>query len=156
MLVVRAHLMLNAAAFLVVTGMSSGSPASLAMQVTAVTPAPRDSALERRTSEVASLLRCPVCQGLSVEDSPSELAQELRDVVRDQLAAGKSGDDVKAYFVARYGEWILLRPKPSGFNRLLYLLPFAALAAGAVAVVLAVRKWTHTDSHPDAAPVNEV
>jgi len=96
-------------------------------------------------------LRCPVCQGLSVQDSPSELALELRDVVRDQLRAGKSPAEVKAYFVERYGEWILLRPKPSGFNRLLYLLPFVAVLAGAVTITLAVRKWTRTGSNPDIA-----
>ncbi|MEP6731002.1 MAG: cytochrome c-type biogenesis protein CcmH, partial [bacterium] len=76
----------------------------------------RDSALEARTSAVAAELRCPVCQGLSIQDSPSELAQSMRSLVRDQLADGKSPDQVKAYFVSKYGEWILLAPKAHGFN----------------------------------------
>lgn len=104
--------------------------------------APTDSALEARTSAVASQLRCPVCQGLSIQDSPSELAQSMRAVVRDQLAAGKTPDEVKAYYVSKYGEWILLAPKPSGFNLLAYLLPVLVVLGGGLAIALAVRRWT--------------
>ena len=103
---------------------------------------PADSALEARTSAVASQLRCPVCQGLSIQDSPSELAQSMRSLVRDQLAAGKSPDEVKAYFVSKYGEWILLSPPPHGFNLLAYLLPMLVVLGGGGLVVLAVRRWT--------------
>jgi len=108
----------------------------------AAPPAPADSALEARTSAVASQLRCPVCQGLSIQDSPSELAQSMRAVVRDQLAAGKSPDEVKAYYVSKYGEWILLAPKPSGFNLLAYLLPVVVVLGGGLLIALAVRRWT--------------
>ena len=108
----------------------------------AAPPAPADSALEARTSAVASQLRCPVCQGLSIQDSPSELAQSMRAVVRDQLAAGKSPDEVKAYYVSKYGEWILLAPKPSGFNLVAYLLPVLVVLGGGLVIVFAVRRWT--------------
>ena len=81
------------------------------------------SELERQTSQVASGLRCPVCQGVSVEDSPTELARQMRAVVREQLAAGRTPDEVRAYFVDKYGEWILLEPKASGFNLVVYVLP---------------------------------
>lgn len=101
-----------------------------------------DSALEARTSAVAAQLRCPVCQGLSIQDSPSELALQMRDVVRDQLRAGKSVDEVKAYFVSKYGEWILLEPRASGFNLLVYLVPVALVLGGAAVVVTLVRRWT--------------
>lgn len=101
-----------------------------------------DSALEARTSAVAAQLRCPVCQGLSIQDSPSELAQSMRAVARDQLAQGKSPDEVKAYFVSKYGEWILLAPKPSGINMLAYLLPVVIILGGAALLVIAVRRWT--------------
>lgn len=103
---------------------------------------PADSALEARTSAVASQLRCPVCQGLSIQDSPSELAQSMRSVVRDQLAAGKSPDQVKAYFVSKYGEWILLSPAPHGFNLLAYALPVLVVLGGGALIILAVRRWT--------------
>ncbi|MEO8623840.1 MAG: cytochrome c-type biogenesis protein [bacterium] len=102
----------------------------------------RDSVLEARTSAVASQLRCPVCQGLSIQDSPSELAQSMRSVVRDQLAAGKSPDQVNAYFVSKYGEWILLAPKPTGFNVVAYALPVLAVVIGGGVIAVAVRRWT--------------
>ena len=98
--------------------------------------------LEERTSAVAAELRCPVCQGLSIQDSPSELALQMRAVVRDQLAAGRTPDEVKRYFVDKYGEWILLEPQARGFNVLIYVLPVAAVMLGAAAVVVAVRRWS--------------
>ena len=104
--------------------------------------APRDSVLEARTSAVASQLRCPVCQGLSIQDSPSELAQSMRSVVRDQLAAGKTPEQVNAYFISKYGEWILLAPKPTGFNIVAYALPVFAVVIGGTVIAMAVRRWT--------------
>ncbi len=103
-----------------------------------------DSILEARTTAVAAELRCPVCQGLSIQDSPSELSQEMRGMVRDQLRAGKTPAEVKAFFVSKYGEWILLTPTARGFNLLLYILPFVLLLAGAVVIIVVVRRWTHT------------
>lgn len=105
--------------------------------------APQDDAeLEKLTSAVASQLRCPVCQGLSIEDSPTELARDMRAVVREQLASGKSPEEVKAYFVSKYGEWILLEPEPRGLNLAVYLLPVLAIAGGATVIVRSVRRWT--------------
>ena len=101
-----------------------------------------DSVLEARTAEVASQLRCPVCQGLSIQDSPSELSQQMRAVVKDQLRAGKTPDEVKAYFISKYGEWILLEPKAHGINVLVYALPVLLIAVGLGVIVVAVRKWT--------------
>lgn len=105
-------------------------------------PVVRDSVLEGRTSAVAAQLRCPVCQGLSIQDSPSELAQSMRSLVRDQLAAGKTPDEVKAYFVSKYGEWILLAPKARGFNLIAYALPVLVVVGGGAAIAVAVRRWT--------------
>src|SRR5687767_959816 len=68
------------------------------------------TAIDMQVDELAEELRCPVCQGLSIADSPSELSQQMKDVVRGQLESGKSPDEVKAYFVSKYGEWILLTP----------------------------------------------
>ena len=117
------------------------SPADSAMADSAMA----DSALEARTRAVAARLRCPVCQGLSLADSPSELSQEMKNVVREQLAAGASPQAVEAYFVAKYGEWILMEPAASGFNLLVYLLPVLMLLAGAGVVVVVVRRWTAGD-----------
>ncbi|MGQ0764443.1 MAG: cytochrome c-type biogenesis protein [Gemmatimonadota bacterium] len=118
-------------------GQSGGRPGSVGGSQ------PIDSAaLERRTREVASQLRCPVCQGLSINDSPSELALEMKALVRDQLAAGKSPDQVRGYFIEKYGEWVLLEPAPRGVNLFVYLLPVLAVAAGGMIIWRAVRRWT--------------
>jgi cytochrome c-type biogenesis protein CcmH len=101
-----------------------------------------DTALEALTRRVAAQLRCPVCQGLSLADSPSELALEMKDVVRTQLAAGRTPDEVKGYFVAKYGEWVLLEPPRRGVNLLAYMLPAIAVGAGLIVIWLALRKWT--------------
>jgi cytochrome c-type biogenesis protein CcmH/NrfF len=102
----------------------------------------RATELDRQVKEVASQLRCVVCQGLSIQDSPSSLAQEMRALVREQLADGRSPDEVKAYFVERYGEWVLLRPAPRGLNLLVYVLPVGMILGGAVFVFVKARQWT--------------
>ena len=101
-----------------------------------------DADLEARTTAVASTLRCPVCQGESIQDSPSQLAQQMRAVVRDRLRSGESPEQVKAYFVGRYGEWILLEPRMTGLNIVLYVLPVILVLGGLAFVAMLVRKWT--------------
>ncbi len=102
---------------------------------------PQDSALDAQTRALASELRCPVCQGLSLQDSPSELAQQMRGLIRDQLRAGRTPDQVRAYFISKYGEWILMKPEAHGFNLAVYVLPVLGLLVGAVVIVLAARRW---------------
>lgn len=99
------------------------------------------SSVEQQAQQITSELRCPVCQGLSVADSPSQMANQMRDLIRERLSAGESPEAVKAYFVERYGEWILLAPKREGFNLLVWVLPFLGLGAGAMALVIVVRRW---------------
>lgn len=106
-------------------------------------PAPGvDAVLDARVKAIASRLRCPVCQGESIQDSPAELSAQMKALVREQLAHGKSDGEVMDYFVQKYGQWILLEPKPEGINLLVYWLPVAFLACGAGVIVFAVRKWT--------------
>ena len=105
---------------------------------------PQDSALDARTKALATELRCPVCQGLSLQDSPSELAQQMRAVIRDQLRAGKSPAQVRDYFVSKYGEWILMQPEAHGFNLLVYLLPVLGVLGGGAVILLAARRWMRT------------
>ncbi len=104
--------------------------------------ASQSQVLEDRVREVASELRCVVCQNLSVADSPSELAKEMRDLVREQLVQGKTPEQIRAFFVSRYGEFVLLDPPKRGFNLLLWGLPFLAVLAGAGGVYLVARRWT--------------
>lgn len=115
---------------------------AISSRASAQAPPVSDSSLEARTTAVASTLRCPVCQGESIQDSPSELAQQMRSVVRDRLRAGQSPDEIRAYFVARYGEWILLEPKMTGLNYVLYLLPVITVVGGLILIVFLVRRWT--------------
>jgi cytochrome c-type biogenesis protein CcmH len=104
-----------------------------------------------RARAVASGLRCPVCQNLSVADSPSRLAGEMRAEIEQRLAAGASEEEVRAFFVARYGEWVLLEPTREGLNLLPFLFPLVAVGAGVATWLVAVRRRPR----PDAAPVSE-
>ena len=99
-----------------------------------------------------AVVRDGMVLGESIQESPADLAKEMRHVVRDQLAAGRSGEEVKAYFVSKYGEWILLEPKPRGVNLTVYVAPFLLLLGGAWLIVRSVRKWTspRAGSVPDS------
>jgi cytochrome c-type biogenesis protein CcmH len=125
-----------------------GWPVRLLLLATALLLGPIDGAqaagpdLEDRVREIASELRCVVCQNLSVADSPSDLAKEMRNVVRDQVQQGKSREEVQAYFVSRYGEYVLLAPPKRGFNLIVWGLPFLAVMAGGGVVYLVARRWT--------------
>lgn len=92
--------------------------------------------------EVASDLRCVVCQGLSLQDSPSSLAQNMRAIIREQLEAGRTPEEVKQHFVQSYGEFILLEPEPRGFNLAVYILPVLAVLLGIVIIAVAIRRWS--------------
>jgi cytochrome c-type biogenesis protein CcmH len=94
-----------------------------------------------RARAIASELRCPVCQGLSVADSPSPTAKAIYDDVRRRVDAGESDGSIRAFYVGRYGEWILLRPETSGMAALVWVLPVAALLLGAGGLALAFRRW---------------
>lgn len=91
---------------------------------------PRD-----RVREITGRLRCPVCQGESVAESPSRSAQEITTLVRQQVAAGQSNEQVEQFFVQRYGDWIVLDPPPSGSTLLLWAIPLLAITGGAIALV---------------------
>jgi cytochrome c-type biogenesis protein CcmH len=90
--------------------------------------------LEVRVQALGKHLRCAVCQGLSVADSPSSMARAQLDMVRELVAEGKSDQEVVDYFVARYGEWVLLEPKAEGFNWLVWLGPVALILVGGVVI----------------------
>lgn len=97
--------------------------------------------LEAETRRVASSLRCPVCLNLSIEDSPSRLARDMKDMIRRRLERGETPAEIRQYFVDRYGEWVLVSPEPEGVNLLLWMLPAAGLLGGIVVVTAVVRRW---------------
>jgi cytochrome c-type biogenesis protein CcmH len=110
------------------------------------------SDIEAQVRDIALQLRCPVCQGLSVGDSPSELAQEMRHLVREQLDQGKTPPEVLDYFVQRYGEWILLAPPKRGFNLVIWVAPFVLLPVGGMAIYLGARRWVQRSPTADSTP----
>ena len=130
------HLAYYACLLVLITGFLPGSLPVAAADV------------ESQVREITQQLRCPVCQGLSVGDSPSELAHEMRQVVREQLHQGKTRAEVLDYFVQRYGEWILLAPPKRGFNLVVWVLPFLLLPVGAVAVYVGTRRWVRNRQAP--------
>lgn len=80
-----------------------------------------DPVLEERARDISEGLRCLVCQNQSIDDSDADLARDLRIVVRERLVAGDSNDEVVDYVVARYGEFVLLKPTFSGHNLVLWI-----------------------------------
>jgi cytochrome c-type biogenesis protein CcmH len=111
---------------------------------------------EEQVREIGSQLRCVVCQSMSVADSPSETAHQMREIIRERLAAGDTPEQVKAYFVDKYGLWILLAPPRQGFNLLVWVVPFAGLGIGLVLVAVLVRRWSRQarTAGPPAGPVD--
>ncbi len=114
-------------------------------------------ALRERTDQVAALLRCPVCQGLAVADSKAEMAVNMKHQVNELLARGYTEDQILGYFELSYGQFVLLRPKFEGVNRLVWLLPIVAMVLGVAVVVFKMRKLGRGPvAEPAAAPVETV
>jgi cytochrome c-type biogenesis protein CcmH len=101
-----------------------------------------DPALETRARELSAQLRCMVCQNQSIDDSNAELAKDLRLLVRERITNGDSDDDVIAYVVSRYGEFVLLNPRFEMKTLLLWGAPVVLLLTGAAAMLAAVRRRT--------------
>ncbi len=97
--------------------------------------APPPGDIERLTDDIAALIRCPTCQGMSVAESPSESARNMKHQVRALVAAGYDEAQILAYFEASYGEFIRLVPRAAGFNLLVWILPIAMFAVGLLFVV---------------------
>jgi cytochrome c-type biogenesis protein CcmH len=107
-----------------------------------------DPAAEARAREISRTLRCLVCQNQSIEDSNAPLAQDLRQIVRERVQAGDDDDAVRRFLVARYGDWVLLKPPFKGATLLLWLGPLLILAAGAAAVALLYRRQRRQTAAP--------
>jgi cytochrome c-type biogenesis protein CcmH len=100
-----------------------------------------DPALEARAREISRDIRCPVCQGESIDDSSAPISRDLRIIIRERLMAGDSDREVVDYIVARYGEFVLFNPRAEGSNLILWLAgPALFLAAIAIAVAAQRRR----------------
>lgn len=119
----------------------------LILTVAVHAPAPATAALmdedplQAQVRAIALTLRCVVCQTESLWESKSETARQMREVIRERLTQGQSPDEVRAYFVSRYGDYILLAPRKTGVNWLLWAGPFTALALGGFFLYRTLRRW---------------
>lgn len=116
--------------------------ALLATPVAAVQPDEilANPVLEARARDISAGLRCPVCRNESIDESNAAVARDLRLMVRERLVAGDTDAEVVAAVVARFGEFILLRPDVTGANLVLWLAPLGLLAAGVAVAMAAQRK----------------
>src|SRR3954452_189523 len=123
-----------------------------AVQVDEILP---DPVLEARAREISHELRCMVCQNQSIDDSEAPLARDLRLLVRERLKAGDSDNQVLDYMVARYGEFVLLKPRLSWHTAILWGAPLAILLAGLFAIGFSVLGRTVEPPIAEAAALSE-
>lgn len=107
-----------------------------------------DPAAEARARDISRTLRCLVCQNQSIEDSNAPLAQDLRQIVRERVQAGDDDETVRRFLVARYGDWVLLKPPFKGATLALWLGPVLILLAGAATVALLYRRQRRQATGP--------
>jgi len=105
-------------------------------------------AMESRARALQRQLRCLVCQGESIDESGATLAADLRHVVRQQMADGKSDTQIKDYLVARYGDFILMEPPLQSDTYILWLAPFVVLLGAGGVAVWAIRRARPLDNEP--------
>lgn len=105
---------------------------------------------------IAKQLYCPVCENTPLDVCPTEACRQWRELIRDQLAEGKTEAEIKQYFVANYGARVLSEPPRTGFNWLVYIIPPVLILLGAVMLFNAFRAWTKPKSaEAGAGPVKE-
>ena len=132
--------------------------AAVALVIAAARGPSPPTTMDERVHAVAATLRCPVCQDLSVADSPSALAGEMRRTIERELRAGESPDEIRRGFVRAYGEWILQAPPKRGLDLVAWVTPLAFVGVALVAAVVALRRWTASRrpqrGGPEAAPLS--
>jgi cytochrome c-type biogenesis protein CcmH len=99
-----------------------------------------------RVLAIGNRIKCPVCQGEAIAESPSETATAMMEIVRERVEAGQSDEQIVTYFTERYGDGILLDPRFEARTALLWILPAAALAGGVVMILTRRRRGTRTPS----------
>lgn len=113
-----------------------------------------DPALEARARDISTGLRCLVCRNESIDDSNAELARDLRLLVRERLVAGDSNEEAVDFIVARYGEYVLLKPRVGGANMLLWWAGPLMLGAGMLIGAMYLRGRARTPE-TDVARLSE-
>ena len=118
-----------------------------------------EQAIDIRTREIAKTLRCTVCQSESIFESQAPLAKQMREVIRERVALGQSDDEIRAYFLSRYGDYILMQPRIRGLNWLIWAGPFLLLFIGGIFLYRNLARWVaQTAAAPpeDITPLDEL
>jgi len=102
--------------------------------------------------EIAKTLRCTVCQTENIWESGAPLAQQMRGVIRDRIALGHSTEEIRAYFLSRYGDYILMEPPKHGVNWLIWVAPFLLLVIGGFFLYKEVTHWVRDTPTPPSQP----
>jgi cytochrome c-type biogenesis protein CcmH len=130
--------------------------AVLAVAITLVVVAVRGHGAElteaQQVQQIAAGLHCPICKDLSAADSPAPLAQQMREEIAQKVRAGESKDQIRADFVAAYGDSVLMSPPQRGLPAVVYVLPTIVIASGLIIAVMLVRRWVR---RPDAEPAED-
>ena len=114
-----------------------------------------DPALEQRARDLSREIRCVVCQSQSVADSDADIAQELRVIIREQIAAGRSDQEIRDYLVARYGDFVLFDPPFKGSTYVLWIGPFAILVLAMIGVAIFFRRRAQEPARARELSVDE-
>jgi len=113
---------------------------AVAMPAFAQEPQLADPALEQRARNLSYEIRCVVCQSQSVAESDSDIARDMRGLIREQIAAGQSDQQIRDYLVARYGDFVLFEPPFKATTYVLWIGPFALLALASIGVAVYFRR----------------
>jgi cytochrome c-type biogenesis protein CcmH len=136
--------------FAVALALSLAQPPAMAVQSDEILS---KSVLEKRARALSKELRCMVCQNQSIDDSDAPLARDLRILVRERLQAGDTDQQVIDFLIARYGEFVLLRPRFSPRTAVLWLTPLGVLVVGALGLLIVSRRRVR--SEPNLTPEEE-
>jgi len=134
---------------LILLAVAPGVRAQDALPGASIPPAGDEAGIRERASALADELRCPVCQGLSAADSQAEAAVAMRTRVEQLVREGRTDEQIRAWFVDRYGEWVLLEPPRHGRHWIVWLGPLVLLLAGAGVVVRRMRAAGPRRAAPD-------
>ncbi len=112
-----------------------------------------DPAMEARARDLSTEVRCMVCQNQSIDDSDAPLAKDLRVLVRERLVAGDTNEEVLTFLVARYGEFVLLKPRFTLANAFLWIAPIGVLLIGGFIAFVAFR--SRRGQNPEEKPLSD-
>ena len=102
----------------------------------------QEESLQKTARELYALIMCPICSGQTIGQSSNKTSAQMRDLVLKKLRQGETKEEILQYFSSKYGERILAEPTKSGFNRMLWLLPFVIVVVAVVVISFLMRRWS--------------